>query len=393
MNGPQPAPRTDLSALRIERRDELPSDGRGSGRLIARIAAAAVVAIALFFVYQKWIAPSRTPEVETLVVKRTLNLSAPASLTATGYLVADRKAEITPKVSGRVARLFVAVGSQVKSGDPIAYLESDSLKAQLDEARASYVESSREYQRQQKLWAQGVTSRATLDGAQAQAQVARARVDGMEVSMRDSMIRAPFDATVTRKSAEIGEMVSPISMSPAGGASAGGSIVSLADLRTLEVEADVNEANLGQLREGQPAEISVDAFPGRKWRGRLRQIIPTANRAKGVVQVKVAFVDPADRLLPEMSASVSFLQNDRTQAELQETPKVWVPSSAIVSDGGEAHVVIVDSKKTTRLRKVVVGKTHEGRVEIVSGLTEGDKIIIKDPGSYKDNQTVRIAEP
>lgn len=393
MNGPQQVPRTDLSALRIKRSDELPSSGGGSRRVAVSVIMAILAVAAVYFVYEKWILPARTPEAEIMVVKPTLNLSTPASLSATGYLVADKKATIMAKLSGRVSKLYVGVGSHLKAGDPVAYLESDSLRAQLDEARASYQEASREYERQRKLWEQGVTSKAALDGAQAQAEVAKARVDGVDVNMRDALIRAPFEGTVTAKLAEIGEMVSPMAMSPSGGASGGGAIVSLADLRTLEVEADVNEANLGQLREGQPAEIAVDAFPGRKWRGRLRQIVPTANRAKGIVQVKVAFVDPSERLLPEMSASVSFLQTDRTQEELQEKPRIWVPSSAIVTAGDGPHVVVVNTRKQASIRSVTVGRTHEGRVEVVSGLSEGDKIIIKDPASYHDNQTVRIAAP
>ena len=147
--------------------------------------------------------------------------------------------------------------------------------------------------------------------------------------MQDMVVRAPFDGTIATKNTEVGEVISSVMMGQVGGTLPAGAICTLVDLNTLEVVADVNESSIGQLREGQAAEVSVDAFPNQKWKGVLRQIIPTADRAKATVQVKVKIVDPGDRLLPEMSSSVSFLQSERTDAEMHEPAKIWLPASAV----------------------------------------------------------------
>src|SRR5437870_5290766 len=145
-------------------------------------------------------------------------------------------------------------------------------------------------------------------------------------------------------------------------------ICTLVDLDTLEVEADVNESSIAQLHEGQPAEVAVDAFPGRKWRGVLRQIIPTADRAKATVKVKVKIVDPGERLLPEMSATANFLNTQRTDAELHEPPKIWIPKRAI-ADG---KVAVVGADHRIALRSVQTGDARENLIEIRGGVREGE---------------------
>jgi len=154
----------------------------------------------------------------------------------------------------------------------------------------------------------------------------------------------------------------------------------------LEVVADVNESSIGQLHEGQAAEVSVDAFPNQKWKGVLRQIIPTADRAKATVQVKVTIVDPSDRLLPEMSSSVSFLQSERTDAEMHEPARIWIPASAI--SGG--NVAIVGADKHVTLRHVTTGAVREKRIEITGGLNAGDRVVTSAVDTLENGQLIRF---
>jgi HlyD family secretion protein len=213
-------------------------------------------------------------------------------------------------------------------------------------------------------------------------------VDQVRINMQDMVVRAPFDGTIAAKSTEVGEVISSVMMGQVAGTLPAGAICTLVDLRTIEVEADVNEQNIGQLREGQPAEVTVDAFPGRKWNGRLRQIIPTADRAKAIVKVKVAILDPDARLLPEMSASVSFLNSARTDAELREPPRIWVPPAAIV----DGRVAVVDATRHIQWRAVTTGATREGRIEITNGVKDGDRIVSTNADALQNGQLVRLTE-
>jgi len=381
--------RADLSALRIHREEEkAPGTGPAIGRIAVWIIVLAIAGVLGWSGYQKWVVPRNAPVVETLVAKPSVNVANPPLLTASGYLVASRTAKITPKISGKVVRLNVDTGVNVRKGDVIAVLESTNVQAQLDEATASLNEAQREYDRQVALWKQGVTSRALYDAAEAQLKTARARVDQVRINMGDMVIRAPFDGTVAAKSTEVGEVISSVMMGQVAGTLPSGAICTLVDLKTIEVEADVNESNIGQLRQGQPAEVSVDAFPGRKWKGVLRQIIPTADRAKAIVKVKVSIINPDAPLLPEMAANVSFLQTERTSAELKEPPKLWLSPSAIV----EGKAAVVDATKHVHFVKVATGEVRDGRIEITSGVKEGDRLVTDHIDQLKEGQLVRLTE-
>ena len=378
-------PRPDLSALRIHREDD---DARrlSWGTIVGWIIALAVVIGAAIAIYKVWIVPRRAPVVDTLVVKPTVNVTNPPLLTATGYLVADRQSKITPKISGKVVRLNFAVGDKVTAGQVLAVLESTNLQAQLDETNAALQQADREWKRQSAMWRDGVTTRAQLDGAEAQYKQARARVDQIRINMQDMVVRAPFAGTIATKNTEVGEVISSVMMGQVGGTLPAGAICTLVDLNTLEVVADVNESSIGQLREGQAAEVSVDAFPNQKWKGVLRQIIPTADRAKATVQVKVRIIDPGDRLLPEMSSSVSFLQSERTDAEMHEPAKIWLPASAVVN----GHVAVVGADKHVALRNVTTGAVREKRIEITSGVNAGDRVVTTGAEALGNGELVRF---
>ena len=378
-------PRPDLSALRIHRDDD-DAKSVAWGTIAGWIIALAVLAGVAYAVYTQWIEPRRAPLVDTMVVKPTVNVTNPPLLTATGYLVADKQSKITPKISGKVVRLNFAVGDKVTAGQILAVLESTNMQAQLDEAQASLTEADREWKRQTALWKEGVTTHAQLDSAEAQRKGAQARVQQIRINMQDMVVRAPFGGTIATKNTEVGEVISSVMMGQVGGTLPAGAICTLVDLKTLEVVADVNEASIGQLHEGQSAEVAVDAFPNQKWKGVLRQIIPTADRAKATVQVKVKIIDPGDRLLPEMSSSVSFLQSERTVAEMHEPARLWVPSSAVAS----GNIAVIDAQKHVALRRVTTGAVREQRIEITNGIKAGDRIVTTGAETLKDGQLVRI---
>jgi RND family efflux transporter MFP subunit len=378
-------PRPDLSALRIHREDD---DARrvSWGKIVGWIIVLGIVIGAASAIYKVWIVPRRAPLVDTLVVKPTINVTNPALLTATGYLVADRQSKITPKISGKVVRLNFTVGDKVSAGQVLAVLESTNMQAQLDEANAALEQADREWRRQSAMWKDGVTTRAQLDTAESQRKGARARVDQIRINMQDMVVRAPFAGTIATKNTEVGEVISSVMMGQVGGTLPAGAICTLVDLKTLEAVADVNESSIGQLHEGQAAEVSVDAFPSQKWKGVLRQIIPTADRAKATVQVKVKIIDPGDRLLPEMSSSVSFLQSERTDAEMHEPPKIWLPASAVA--GG--HVAIVGADKHITMRRVTTGAVVEKRIEITSGVNAGDRVVTSGIDGLESGQLVKF---
>src|SRR5207253_5219797 len=260
----------------------------------------------------------------------------------------------------KVVKLNFDVGDKVKKGEVLAVLESTTMQAQLDEANASLSQAEREYNRQAALWKQGVTSRALLDNADAQLKASRARVEQIRINMNDMVVRAPFDGTIATKKTEVGEVIPSVTLGQVSGTLPAGAICTIVDLNTLEVVADVNEGSIGQLREGQPAEVTVDAFPNRKWRGVLRQIIPTADRAKAIVQVKVQIVNPDARLLPEMSATASFLQAPRSESELREPRRICIPAGALV----DGRVAVVGAKNRIEWRRVSTGVARETRTEI-----------------------------
>lgn len=380
--------RPDLTALRIEREPEQEHRHLPIGKVIGWSVAVIVLAIVAVLVYRLWIAPSRAPLVETMVVKPTVNVTNPALLSATGYLVADKQSKITPKISGKVVKLNFDVGDKVTRGQVLAVLESTTMEAQLAEADAALGQAQQEYNRQLALWKQGVTSRSLLDNAEAQLKAARARVAQIRINMTDMTVRAPFDGTIATKNTEVGEVISSVTLGQVSGTLPAGAICTIVDLNTLEVVADVNEGSIGQLREGQPAEVTVDAFPNRKWRGLLRQIIPTADRAKAIVQVKVKIINPDARLLPEMSATAAFLQTERSDSELREPPRIWLPSSAL-SDG---RVAVVDTSKHIVWRRVSTGLVREERVEITSGVRAGDRVVTENPDRLKEGELVRHGE-
>jgi HlyD family secretion protein len=346
------------------------------------------------------------PEVETVTaaVARDVQASAGAPiLTASGYVVARRKAVVSAKIQGRLSDLRVEEGSVVREGEVVARLESTDYEAQVKRARAAVqraeadlAENERQLRLAERLTRENVVSVDQRDAAAsrvriAQAALEQARADTAfaEAQLQNTFIRAPFSGVVVKKMAEIGESVAPI---PPGVniSTSSGAIVALADLATLEVEADVAESNVAKVQNGQPAEVTVEAIPDRRYKAVLRQVIPTADRTKATVQVKVTILDKDKDLKPEMSAKVTFLEPDKkSEQKAPGTPVVSVPKAAIVTRDGKALVFLLRDGKAVA-RAVTLGTERQDQVVIQGGLAGGETLIVKPPDTLKDGDAVRV---
>jgi RND family efflux transporter MFP subunit len=330
--------------------------------------------------------------------------SAATSVTANGYVVARTRASVSSKVPGRLAYLGVSEGSPVRRGQVIARLENAdyqaqvtqaeanlaSVRAQLVEAQADRDQQEREARRLRDIRAQNpqLVSQQEVDAAEtraaradARARSAAASVSAAEAALRyarvnleNTEIRAPFTGTVLRKEAEVGEVVAP----SVGGGLTRGAVVTMADLASLEVEVDVNEAYIARVRGGQPARIILEAYPDTSFAGRVRQVVPTADRQRATVQVKVAIVDRDPRILPEMGARVDFLEPAAAGAGAPvaaQAPRIRVPVAAVREQGGQSVVWVVrDGRLDSRV--VQAGPASGGFREIRSGLSGGELLMV-----------------
>jgi RND family efflux transporter MFP subunit len=346
------------------------------------------------------------PEVETAraaVVRPSEAAAGAPILTASGYVVARRKAVVSAKIQGRLAQLRVEEGSRVGHGEVIARLESNDYEAQVQRARAALqraqadlAESQRQLDLARRLTDEKIMSTDQLQTAESRTRVneaavsqARADVSYAQAQLANTVIRAPFAGTVVKKMAEVGESVAPI---PPGVniSTSSGAIVALADLDTLEVEADVSESNVAKLSPDQPAEVTVEAFPDRKYRAVLRQVIPTADRTKATVQVKVTILDKDAQLKPEMSAKVTFEEPARKATATEpQAPVVVVPKEAVVSRDGKPVVFEVRDGKA-KARPVVPGGERQGRVVVREGLAGSETLVVRPPETLKDGDAVRV---
>ena len=324
-------------------------------------------------------------------------------LAASGYVVARKKAVVSAKIQGRLAELRVEEGSQVKAGEVIARLESEDYSANIERSRAAILRAQAdlaEAQRQagiaDRLAHEKVMSTDQRDAAEskvrlAQAALTQANADlNYNQSLYDfTLIRAPFSGVVVKKMAEVGESVAPI---PPGVnlSTSSGAIVAMADMDSLEVEVDVNEANVSKLTPHQPAEIVVQAFGDRRFRGQLRQIIPTADRTKATVTGKVAFLDRDKNLKPEMSANVTFLEKTKPSvADSKPQPVMYLPKEAVATRDGNP-IVFEILNGSAQERPVTVGGERDGNVIIKKGLSGSELLVSKPPDSLKNGDRVRV---
>jgi HlyD family secretion protein len=391
----------ELASLRIER--DRPAGNPWRWPVLLLIPAALLIGVLYVLRIRAALQAVEIDTVHASVQQQGAPSAGTPILTASGYVVARRKAVVSAKIQGRLSELAVEEGSHVVRGDVIARLESADYEAQLLRARAAvqHAEADLEEQKRQlllteKLAQAEVASQDQLAAAKsrvrlAEAALAQAQADlsFADATLQNTQIRAPFTGVVVKKMAEVGESVAPI---PPGVniSTSSGAIIALADLATLEVEADVSESNVAKLGDNQPAEVTAEAFPDRKYKGVLRQIIPTADRTKATVQVKVTILDKDKDLKPEMSAKVTFLEPESKAVQSGPAePVVTVPKETIVERGGKSVVLEVQEGRVHE-RPIVISDERQGRVGIRSGLTGSETLVAHPPEALKEGDRVRV---
>lgn len=371
------------------------------------LAAALLAAGAAYWVFVR----AAPVTVEVAPVTQAYPSQAHTLLNATGYVVAQRKAAVASKATGRLEWLNVREGSTVKAGEILARLESNDVKAQMQQAAAGVrvaqanleqgmaelKDAARALERSRDLLAQKFVSAAAHDivaarhekaqaaihGYRASIAVAQANLRAAEVAVEQTLIRAPFDGVVLTKNANVGDVITPFS-SALGSQAA---VVTMADMTTLEVEADVSEANLAKVKLEQPCEIQLDALPGQRFRGIVQRTVPTVDRAKATVLVKVRFVDTDPRILPEMSAKVAFLESEMPAGE--RAARTVVQPAAIVERNGAGVIFVV---KGDRVSQVAVRSGMKiGDLVEVTGVAAGDRVVVRPPAKLHDGSRVAVA--
>ena len=377
----------DLSALRI-RRDQ--DDYKDTSRLPWKIiipSGIVILGIIGWFLIKPLFASVK--EVEFTSATLSSPAQANAVLNASGYVVAQVKAAVASKGTGRLEFLGVEEGDKVKKGTIIARLEDQDMMAALRQAEANVgvAVADREdarltLDRVQRLQGSHLASEAELDAAkarfarvQATIKSAEAAMNAAEVALENTRIRAPFDGTVLTKNADVGEVVAPFASS----ASSRGAVVTMADMSSLQVEADVSESNIIRVHPGQPCEIVLDAYPDQRYPGVVHKIVPTADRAKATVLTKIAFRSRDERVLPEMAAKVLFLSEEPKVKENANIPVLTIPLASVVERSGKKVVLTVTDDAIFET-PVVLGPPLGDRITVREGLSAGDRIVAKpDP--------------
>jgi RND family efflux transporter MFP subunit len=400
----------DLSKLRIDKESISRRQGKKKRYSLLLLALLLIFLLVILY-FQGVLKPAL--EVQVTAVQRIYPAQTFTLLNASGYVVAQRKAAVASKLTGRLVFLGVEEGSRVKKGEVIARLENDDAKAALERAKANVkvarfnLKQSRaelddvvlDYERNKKLVEKDIIARSQFDSAEARYKKAKAAVSAhkaalraskaalkeAEVSLEYTIIRAPFDAVVLTKNADIGDIVTPIGAA----ADAKSAVVSIADMDSLQVEVDVSESNIEQVKVGQPCEIQLDALPEERFRGVVHMIVPTADRTKASILVKAAFLDKDPRILPEMSAKVAFLSRQVTPEE--EKPLKALPETAVVSREGETLVFVVRNNRALKT-PVHLGKHLDTMVQILDGVEVGEQVAIAPLDKIKNGIKVKVAQ-
>ncbi len=402
-----------LNQLRIDRSADRP---RGRRRRLYAITATALLVLGGGLWYG--VARVRPPVVQLAVARAAgLGPGTGSVLDASGYVTARRQATVSAKITGKVTEVLIEEGMQVREGAVLARLDDTEARAQLAltraqltaarsqlaEVRAQLEQAERDHARQQALYDKQLVAPQSLDAALAQRDVLRARLASTEeqikvaqeslsvaqVQIDNTVIRAPFSGVVVAKSAQPGEMISPIS---AGGGFTRTGIGTIVDMDSLEIQVDVNESYINRVTPGQPVEATLNAYPDWRMPGEVIAIIPTADRSKATVKVRIAIKQKDPRIVPDMGARVGFLDPKPAAAGAARTVSgVLVPAEAVRTDGGNATVFVYTDGKAER-RSVTLGPDTSGQRRVVSGLRDGERVVVAPPAALKDGQVVKVTE-
>src|ERR1700704_5487931 len=405
-------PRHDLSSLRIADGSRRTSKtGKRLGLFAATLGGLLLLgSLVVAFRTQK-------PLVEVAAARPASGAKAEALLNASGYVTPRRRATVAAKVTGRVEQIYAEEGLRVKSGQVLATLDCSQPNAALTSARSDRdataaaladlqvpsANADRESVRAQGLNSAGVISPQALDTAKTtaeslhskialtkeQVRAADSRIGMAQQDADNCIVRAPFDGIVVSKDAQRGEIVSPIS---AGGGFTRTGIATLVDMNSLEIEVDVNESYIARVQEGQRVTATLDAYPDRELPAKVRTVIPTADRQKATVKVRISFDKLDETILPDMGVKVAFfgaapVQGKNSGAEA----RALVPKSAVHIDGGKQIVFLVRDQKLER-RAVSLGAERGGDVEIMAGLAPGDKLVVSGADKLREGQAVEVKQ-
>jgi HlyD family secretion protein len=404
-----PDRKEDLAALRIEREPDRPAR-RWVGWLLLLIVTAGGGLAAW-----RWTTRQRPVEVETAVVSERAAGAQAAILNATGYVTARRRATVSSKITGKLIEVNLEEGMVVRQGQVLARLDDDTLRAtlalaqaQVDAARRGVRENqvrlheaNLTHARLKQLTAEGVSTQAELEAAQAQVDSFDARIEVTreqvrvaeqqaalaKTSLDDTVIRAPFGGVAISKDAQPGETVSPVS---AGGGFTRTGICTIVDMQSLEIEVDVNEAYINRVRSGQDVSAVLDAYPDSPIPARVITMVPTADRQKATVLVRIAFKELDSRILPDMGVKVTFLRDDETADVRTSRPIALVPKAAIRVEDGQSYAFVVNRAGVVDRRAVNVGSTDGDRVEVLAGLTAGERVVVSPPSALTNSAKVTV---
>ena len=401
----------DLSRLTISREQKAFGGNKKTGKKWWLAALGVLVAVSVGLYLRS---ANRPAEVEVGVVASAYPSQTISVLNATGRVSAQRKAAVSTKATGRLEYLGVQEGSVVKAGDVLARIENKDVTATLDQTLAGLraamanreqgLAELRDAQsnltRSEDLAAKNFISPSTLDAARARfdkAQatvaslngaigVAEANVRATKVAVEQTIIRAPFDGVVLTKNANVGDIITPFSSA----ADSKGAVVNMADMDTLEVEADVSETSISKISVGQPVEIQLDAFPDLRLLGKVSRTVPTVDRSKATLLVKVAFVERDNRVLPDMSAKISFLS--RALAETERKAVTAVQPTALAQREGKDVLFVIEDNKARQVAITAGAKIGDlqqiGGVN--GGIRAGDKVVLAPSDKLRDGAAVTI---
>ena len=402
-----------LGQLKIDR--SLEPQGSGRGKWIALGVAAVAALVGAWFVFKP--APAIPVKAVAAVPASTASASAASVLDASGYVIARRQATVSSKATGKVVELLIEEGKPVKQGEVLARLDDSNARAQLalaesqlDAARAAQaeirvqlIEAQRQLRRTKELHDRKLVSDAALDNAQSAVESLQARLEsaaqnvsvaerGVSVQRRlqeDTVVRAPFSGVITVKNAQVGEMISPLS---AGGAGTRTGIGTLVDMESLEIEVDVNENFINRVQPGQKVEATLNAYPDWKIPCAVVAVIPTADRSKATVKVRIGIQAKDARIIPDMGVRVAFLPEEKAGDEAAPVAQgVLVPAEAIKDEQG-TKVVFVVREDTVERRAVGVGPTRGGQAQVTAGLAAGERVALGDLAQLKDGARIEITQ-
>ncbi len=406
-------PRPDLSSLRIDDRSRKPKSNKTRIALIIVAVLALVIGLAALV----GLRPS-TPVVEVTSARAANDARAQALLNASGYVTPRRRATVAAKVTGLVEKVYAEEGLQVKAGQVLAILDCSQPNAALNSARrdrdataaalsdleVQLANADRELTRAKSMRAAGINSQQAYDAAQMaadslrskialtkeQTRAADARIGVSQQDVDNCTVRSPYDGKVVSKDAQPGEIVSPVS---AGGGFTRTGIATVVDMKSLEVEVDVNESYIARVRPGQKVISTLDAYPDWQIPSTVRTVIPTADRQKATVKVRVSFDQLDPRILPDMGVKVAFLGDDPNAGKPKgaSEARALVPAAAVRKEGTASVVYLVNQKKLER-HAVTLGVTRGSDVEIMAGLSPGDSVVLRGAENLHDGQTVEVKQ-